>query len=342
MTDKDERPVIVDCHNDWLLLMERELSLGRVGSLERRFLPQFREGGIDVQVSPIYIDPEFVPEGALRRTLLMIQHLKDEVSEAQGSAALCLTGADIDAAVAADKLALVLALEGSHGIGGDVSLFETLFHLGIRMASFTHFGNTLLAGGSADGDPGQGLSPLGIEALRTCERLGIVMDVSHLSAQATDDVLQHATRPLVASHSSPRALRDHHRNLSEEHIKGIAALGGVIGIPVGIPAFIDPDRPTIERVVDHIAHVADSVGIDHVGVGADFVREYFDEVYATYPEIIAVGEDVRATIEGLESPLGIPRLADALETRGISGDDLHKVLGGNLLRVFREVMGVGG
>jgi membrane dipeptidase len=202
--------------------------------------------------------------------------------------------------------------------------------------------NTLLAGGSGDGDPGSGLSAPGIDALRIFERLGIVMDISHLSVQATEDVLQHATRPLVASHSSAKSIRDHHRNLSDEHVKGIAAIGGVIGIPAAIPSFIDPDNPTIERVVDHIEHVADMVGIDHVGIGADFIREYFDEVYPTYPDLTYSGEDVRAIIEGFDTPAGMPALIEALRKRGYTGDSLNKILGGNFLRVFREVMGIAG
>ena len=333
--------VVVDCHNDWLLLLERERSLGRTDSLKRRFLPQFRAAGIDVQVSPIYIDPEFVPDGALRRTILTIQHLKEEVGRTPDRVALCLTGEEIDVAVSEGKLALVLALEGSHAIANDVSLFEVFFELGMRMASFTHFGNTSLAGGSADGDPGQGLSRLGVEALRTFELLGIVMDVSHLSTQSTEDVLQNASRPLVASHSSSKAMQDHHRNLSVEHIKGIAALGGVIGIPAAIPAFIDPDNPTIDSVVDHIEHIANTVGIDHVGIGADYVREYFDEVYPTYEDIRIEGADIRATIEGLDSPAGMPLLIEALAARGFSGEELRKIVGENFLRVFREVVGVG-
>ena len=331
--------VVVDCHNDWLMLLERERSLDRKGSLERRFVPQFREAGIKVQVSPIYIDPHFVPEGALRRTLLTIQNLKEEIARVPDRVALCLSGHDIDIAISEDKLALVIALEGSHAIANDVELFEVLFDLGVRMASFTHFGNTSLAGGSADGDPGQGLSRLGVEALRTFERMGIVMDVSHLSTQSTEDVLQHATRPLVASHSSSKAMRDHHRNLSIEHIKGIAALGGVIGIPAAIPSFIDPDNPTIDSVVDHIEHIANTVGVDHVGIGADYIREYFDETYPTYEDIRIGGEDIRATIEGLESPAGVPKLIEAIAARGFRDEELRKILGGNFLRVFGEVMG---
>ena len=336
-----ERRVVVDCHNDWILMFARERGLGRTDSLARRFIPQFRDAGIDVQVTPIYIDPEFIPEGALRRTLLLVQQLKAEVDASQ-DVALCRTGDEIDGAVSNGQLALVLSLEGSSQIGTDIELFETLFELGVRMASFTHMGNTLLAGGSADGDPGSGLSSQGLAALRTFERLGIVMDVSHLSTQATDDVLQHATRPLVASHSSLKALRDHHRNLTDEHAKGIAALGGVIGVPVGIPIFIDPERPTIDRVVDHIEHIAQAVGIDHVGIGADFVKEYLDEVYPSNEKIEHQGEDIRAVIEGLDSPAGMPALIDALQRSGIEGDDLDKVLGGNFLRVFTEVVGVGG
>lgn len=331
---------VVDCHNDWLLLFARERSLGHTDSLERRFLPQFRSAGIHVQVTPVFIDPEYVPEGALRRTLLLIRYLQEEV-DAGAEAAICRTGTEIDAAVDEGKLAIVVALEGSHAVAGDVEIFETLFELGVRMASFTHFGDTLLAGGSADGDPGRPLSKKGIEALRTFERLGLVMDVSHLSRQSTDDVLQQATRPLVASHSSPRALLDHHRNLVDEHIKGIAALGGVIGIPAGIPGFIDPKEPTIDRVIDHLLHVAEMVGVDHVGIGADFVREYFDEVYATYPQILIGEEDVRATIDGLESPAGMPALSERLDQRGVGESDRSKILGGNFLRLFREVMGIG-
>ena len=333
--------MVVDCHNDWLLMFTRERSLGHGDSLQRRFLPQFRQGGIDVQVTPIYIDPEFIPDGALRRTLMLIAYLKEEVARTPG-VELCNTGAEIDSAVGEGSLALVVALEGSHAVASDIEIFETLFELGVRMASFTHFGDTLLAGGSADGDPGNGLSKHGIEALRTFERLGIVMDVSHLSRRSTEDVLQHATRPLVASHSSPRSLRDHHRNLVDEHVKGIAAAGGVVCIPAGIPIFIDPERPTIDRVIDHILYVVETVGIDHVGIGADYVREYFDEVYGTYEKIDHLGEDVRATIEGLESPTGMPRLIARLGERGIGEDDCNKILGGNLMRVFREVMGIAG
>lgn len=332
---------VVDCHNDWLLMMARERSLGHTDSVARRFVPQFKTAGIDVQISPIYIDHEFMPEAALRRTLLLIRRLKEEADANPEVVAVCEAGAEIDAAVAEGKVAFVIALEGSHAIGTDVELFETLFGLGVRMASFTHMGNTLLAGGSGDGDPGDGLSRVGREAMGIFERLGIVMDVTHLSACSTEEVLTIATRPLVASHSGARSIHDHHRNLSDEHIKGIATLGGVIGVPAGIPAFIDPEKPTIDRVIDHIVYIADQVGIDHVGIGADFIREYVDEAFATYP-VIHSGIDLRDTVEGLEGVEQMPVLTARLEQRGFQQGEVRRVMGENFLRVFRQVMGIGG
>lgn len=333
------RPVFVDCHNDFLLLFARERAVGHDDSLARRFIPQFRAAEIDVQVAPIYIEQEILPEAALRQTLRVIEQLKEEIESSDAPVALCGTGDEIDAAVMDGKLALVLALEGSHAVAGDIELFSTFFRLGVRMASFTWMGNTVLAGGSADGDPGAGLSRKGAGAVRVLEELGIVIDVSHLSARSTADVLALATRPVVASHSSARAVWDHHRNLLDEHIKEIAATGGVIGV-TAIPEFTDPDRPTLDRVIDHISHIVETAGIDHVGIGTDFVKEYVDEVYATYPEVKMEGADLRATIEGLESPSDLPRLRRALAERGFADEDITKIVGENFLRVFHDVMGI--
>lgn len=106
-----------------------------------------------------------------------------------------------------------------------------------------------------------------------------------------------------------------------------------------IPDFTDRERPTIDRVVDHISHIAETAGIDHVGIGTDFVREYVDEVYATYPDVRLEGIDLRDTIEGLASPADLPNLGPALGARGFTEEDIAKILGGNFLRVFRAVMG---
>lgn len=330
-----ERAVVVDCHNDLLLLVGRARSVGKVDTLSTRWLPALRTGGVDVQVLPISLDGE--AEATLRKTLLLIEHLRDEVETAADDAALCLSGADIEAALGANKVAFVLALEGSQAVGSDVELFHTFFRLGVRMASFTWFGRTMLGDGSGENTGGR-LTRAGIRAVGVLESLGIILDVSHLSDAGVEHVLEIATRPVVASHSSARDVCEHHRNLTDEHIRAIADTGGVIGINF-FAGFIDPDRPTVDRVVDHIEHTARVGGIDHVGIGPDFVKELVDEIFADQPVLRIEGLDPRATIPGLEGPQDLPALTAALSARGFSDGDIAKILGANFLRLFRDVMG---
>ncbi|MGH8917860.1 MAG: dipeptidase, partial [Acidimicrobiales bacterium] len=171
------------------------------------------------------------------------------------------------------------------------------------------------------------------------EQLGILVDVSHLSAAGTDHVLALATRPVVASHSSAHALRAHHRNLTDERIKGIAASGGVVGVNF-CAGFIDPDDASVERLVDHVEHVASIAGTDHVGLGPDFVTEVFAELLPLCDHIISQGIDAKQTIPGLEGPAGLPLVTAEMVRRGWSEPDIRLVLGGSWLRLFARELGV--
>lgn len=336
-----DEAVVVDCHNDLILHVAREKTLGRPDAFGDYWIPNLRRGGVDVQVVPVYDQPEYFPESSLRRTMRLIRLLHQEVDKNSDQVALCTDGREIDDTLASGRIALILAFEGSAAIGEHVELFETFFRLGLRMASFSWFGRTLLADGSAEQQTGGRLTRAGVEALAELERLGILMDVSHLSAAGTDQVLELATRPVIASHSSARALRDHHRNLHDEQIKGIAATGGVVGV-VFFPGFVDPDDPTVDRIVDHISHIAGVAGIDHVGMGPDFIGEYLQAYYPNEPHLRIEGLDATAKIEGVKTSEDLPVITEALLERGFEATDIRKVLGGNFLRVFREVMGVGG
>jgi membrane dipeptidase len=329
--------VVVDCHNDLVLMVARKQAVGRPDHFEEYWLPQLRAGGVNVQVVPIYIDDEFRPEGALRRTLVLVEMVHRLADRYASDVALCRTGAEIDDAVASGRIALVLALEGMEALGKDVALIETFHRLGVRMMSFTHFGRTLMADGSAEDDAGSRLTRAGVEAVAEMERLGIVVDVSHLGLRGTAHVLEIATRPVIASHSSARALADHHRNLHDEVLRAIAASGGVVGINL-FPWFIDLKDPTIERVVDHIEHVRDVAGIDHVGIGPDFIREYYEEFFGNYPDLEEEGLRLDKVIDGLVYTADVPNLTAALVDRGLPEGDIRKVLGENFLRVFRDVM----
>jgi membrane dipeptidase len=330
---------VVDTHNDLLMLVARQTAGRQADYFRIHWLPQLQAGGVDVQVLPVFIDDDYRPEGALRQTLRMIEAAHRVAEANSDSVALCRTGTDIDDALASSRIALVLALEGCEAVGVDVPILATLFRLGVRMASFTHFGRTALADGSAEDAAGSRLTGAGVEAVGLMESLGMLVDVSHLSAAGTDHVLELAKRPVVASHSSAHALRRHHRNLTDERLKGIAATGGVVGVNF-FYGFIDPDEPTVARLVDHIEHVASVAGIDHVGLGPDFVKEVFEQLTPPIAGPVDFeGLDGSTVIPGLDGPAGLPLVTAELVQRGWPEVDIRKVLGDNWLRVFRAELG---
>ncbi len=332
--------VVVDAHNDLpVLLLLREREFGAEGAQEywrEHWVPEARAGGVDVQVLPIYNSPS-VAEATLRQTLLQLEAIEREAAKTP-EVALCRTGSEIDAGVADGRIALLLALEGTPAVGSDVELFAVFHRLGIRMASFTHWARAPLADGTADEAAGSRLPAVGIEALHQLERLGIILDVSHLAAPALDHALELATRTVVASHSSCRALCEHHRNLSDDHLRAIAARGGVVGINM-LPFFIDAREPTVDRVVDHLEHVAEVAGADHVGLGPDFIKQYVDEVYASRDRYAPLGGfNLKEAIPGLAGTRDLPKLTERMLARGWPEENVRKALGKNWLRVFRALL----
>jgi membrane dipeptidase len=326
---------VVDTHNDLLMLVSRRRPADQAAYFRERWLPQLQAGGVRVQVLPVFIDDDFRPEGALRQTLRMIESAHRVAAEAADAVMLCRTGAEIDAALASNRIALVLALEGCEAVGTDVALLRTFARLGVRMTSFTHFGRTALADGSAEDAAGSRLTAAGVDAFHLLEELSVLVDVSHLSAAGTDHVLSLASRPVVASHSSAYALCEHHRNLTDDRLKGIAATGGVVGVNF-FYGFIDPDEPTMARLVDHIEHVAGVAGIDHVGLGPDFVKEVFEQLTPPAIPVDFDGIDGTRVIAGLDGPAGLPLVTEEMLRRGWPERDVVKVLGENWLRVFRS------
>jgi membrane dipeptidase len=321
--------VIVDAHNDLLLLVDRRPPVEQARYFRERWLPQLRAGGVGIQVLPVF--------AADLRSVLRLTGAAHRVAEGNGDEVmLCENAADLDEALAQGKIGLVLAIEGCEALGDDASLLEPLFRLGVRMVSFTHFGRTGFADGSAEDRTRSGLTKPGIAALTLMEELGILMDVSHLSAAGVDDVLERATRTIVASHSSARALHEHHRNLTDDQLRGIAATGGVVGVNF-MAGFIDPSDPTVDRLVDHVLHIAEVAGIDHVGLGPDFIQEYANETVVG--DVVMDGVSLKQAIPGLGGPEGFPLVLDGLEARGVPAADIRKIAGDNWLRVFRAELG---
>ncbi len=267
--------IVADTHNDLLMAVVVRPPDQWAGYFRDNWLPQLRDGGVDVQVLPVFVDEVYRPEGALRQTLRMIEAAHRIADANADDVALCLDGAAIDATLASGRIALVLALESCPGIDADVELFETMHRLGVRVASLAHFGRTALADGSGEDATGGRLTRAGVAALAEMERLGILFDVSHLGAAGVGHVLELATRPVIATHSSARALCDHHRNLADTQLKDIAAGGGVICVNF-FARFLHESEHTVDRLVDHIEHIASVAGVDHVGLGPDFLKEIED------------------------------------------------------------------
>ena len=329
---------VVDCHNDLILLVDHFDHRMQPDHFADFWLPELRAGGVDVQVLPICLEEPFQTEGGLRRTLLLAERIHRLAEEHPDDVAVCLTGEDVDAATAAGKIALVIALEGAHAIGQDPAIVTSLHRVGVRVLSMAHLGRTFLADGSGlDASSCSRLTPQGIEVFTEMEELGMVFDISHLGLGGVDDVLARARRPFLATHSACLGITDIHRNLGDDQIKRIAELGGVIGVAAAIPFFIDMQSPSADRVVDHIEHIAGLVGIDHVGLGPDFIDDYYQQVYggwmlpAGFPTEVPHAEVVR--------PSDLPKITEALVRRGFAESDIRKVLGDNVLRVLREVMG---
>lgn len=334
MSEQLPRIGISDLHSDLPLALLKRRFEGQEGSLRDEWLPLLRAAGIDVIVCAIYIDSIFLPEGALRRAVQLVDALLEEIALCPDEVELALTARDITRITAQGKVAALLMFEGAEPFGMDLAGLRLFHRLGMRILSFAWMRRTFYGDGAWENDTRGGLTWLGQLALREMDRLGIVADVSHCSDQTTWDILANATRPVIASHSNARALADHPRNLTDEMIKAIAASGGLIGL-VAVAHYVDSDAPSLTRWGDHFDHMAALVGIDHLAVGFDF----FGEIQA-----MGIFGDVPAWSPGprigsldfaeMASFKDVPNLTAELLRRGYSESDLRKIYGENFLRVM--------
>jgi len=282
-------------------------------------IPRLREGGVDCQVFAISSLRDRTPPFALRTALDMLDVFYSECEKNRDRIVPATSHSDILRAVRGGKVAALLSIEGADVIEGSLGALRVFHRLGVRMVGLVHSRRNLLADGVTDSRTGGGLSEFGVEVVEELNRLGILIDVSHLSDAGFWDLVDVTKAPFVASHSNSRAVCDHPRNLTDDQIRALADRGGVMGINFA-PAFVHPTHATVERVVDHIDHIVELVGADHVGLGSDF-------------------DGIPATPEGLEDVSKIPNITRELVRRGYPEEDIRKILGENHLRVFREVVG---
>jgi membrane dipeptidase len=334
--------IVIAGHTDYIADLGPRRRRGE-RSVMQRHLPDLRAGGItavcdhiggDAPYYAVYPANAVLAAAPLKHALQALQHVRDEVTENSEDLLLALTTDDIERAHRTGKVAVILCLEGAAPIEDDVSLLRVLYDLGIRCIGLTHNQRNLLADGIAVG-AGGGLTAFGREAVREMERLGIAVDVSHLSAEGFWSLVDVATRPIIASHSNSHAINPHPRNLTDDQIRAIAASGGAIGIH-GMALLISrTGQATLADLLAHVDHIAELVGPQHVAVGPDIMPD-FDAV--TYRELWSASKDLSSLkfsyppeFDGLDK---MENFASALLERGYSDSDAAGILGGNWLRVL--------
>ncbi len=309
-----------------------------------------REGGLKAQFWSVYIPSEHPnPARTVTEQIDIVHRMVERYPDAL---AMAYSADDVERVVKAGKVASLIGIEGGVAIENDLAQLRAFYRLGARYMTLTH-NTTLDWADAATGDPKHhGLSAFGERVVREMNRLGMLVDISHVSAETMDDVLRVSQSPVIASHSSAFALAPHPRNVPDNILARLPKNGGVVMVNFYsgfiVPQFAktmnavrkelrakhpDPKefaaaydawlkanpqpRGTVATVADHIDHLVKVAGIDHVGIGSDF-------------------DGITAWPVGLEDVSCYPRLTEELLNRKYSEADIHKILGGNVLRAFRK------
>jgi membrane dipeptidase len=349
--------LLFDGHNDlpWKLRELGDVSFTRLDLRKpidkgQTDIPRLREGGVKAQFWSVYIPSEH-PNPA-RTVAQQIDIVHRMIERYPDTFELALTADDVERIVKSGKIASLIGIEGGVAIENDLAMLRSFARLGVRYMTLTH-NSTLDWADAAVGDPTHdGLTEFGERVVREMNRLGMLVDISHVSPATMEDALRVSQAPVIASHSSAYALCPSPRNVPDEILTKVAANGGVVMVNF-FPGFINgegarmvaearrelrakypdraeydrafqewirtarPPKATLSQVADHIDHIARVAGIDHVGIGGDF-------------------DGINSTPVGLEDVSCYPRLTEELLRRGHSEGDIHKILGANALRAFRE------
>lgn len=332
--------LVVDAHCDTLLSTMRDSFVRMEWGIERRSLkerskkghvdlPRLKEGGVNCQIFAAFIEPPFYPQ-SVERALKLIYTFNREISQ-DDSIKHVTTYKEIKEYNTEDKLSALLFFEGGEAINGgyigrepDLRVLHMMYELGVRGITLTWNYRNKIADGVQEAEYGGGLTKYGRAVVAKMKELGMIVDVSHLSPSSFWDVLEVSTQPVIASHSDCRVLSNVARNLTDEQIKALAEVEGVIGINFS-PRFLNKEKvnngrhPTIKDVVDHIDHIVEVAGVEYVGLGSDF-------------------DGIKQTPKGLEDVSKLSKLTEELLNRGYTKSEIEKILGGNFLRVFKKVL----
>jgi membrane dipeptidase len=353
---------VLDGHNDlpWAVREHCGYDLSRVDLAGgepalHTDLPRLRAGGVAGQFWSVYVPSQLAGEAAVTATLEQVDFVHRLVAAFPDDLALCRTADEVDAAVRGGRIASLTGMEGGHSIDSSLGTLRMMHALGVRYMTLTHNENVPWADSATDEPVLGGLSDLGRDVVREMNRIGMFVDLSHVSDGTMRDALAVATAPAIFSHSSARGVCDHPRNVPDDVLVSLAAGGGVCMVTF-VPPFVsqpwadwwlesldvvrerggDPRRfdqvdpvlaermplapppATVAEVADHVEHVREVAGLDHVGIGGDY------DGSVVFPA-------------GLEDVSGYPRLFAELASRGWSDDELRALGSGNVLRAMRDM-----
>lgn len=311
--------ITLDSHCDTPMLFAEGATLNRKSAAGRVNLPKLFEGKWDAACVVAYIQQGARDDASLRQATdkasAILREIERQVEACSETAAIAYTPHDVARIKRAGKKALLLGIENGYAIGKDLANLVRFKETGIVYMTLCHNGDNDLCDSAKGNAEWNGLSPLGREAVREMNRLGILADVSHASEKTFYDVLETSSVPIVASHSSARALCDHPRNLTDDQLRAIAARGGVVQVCLYNEFLRDDGQATVTDIVAHIRHIAAIAGIDHVGIGSDF--------------------DGGGGIPGCDGSNELINVTKALLEAGFTEAGLEKITGGNFLRVMQ-------
>ncbi|RWB66930.1 membrane dipeptidase [Mesorhizobium sp.] len=251
--------------------------------------------------------------------------------------ALVASADEILAAKAQGKLAVTFDIEGMNALNGRVEMVEFYHRLGVRQMLFAYNRNNLAGGGCHDDDTG--LTAFGRQVIAEMNRLGLFVDVSHTGYRTTMDAMEYTDRPVIFSHSNPKALCAHGRNITDEQIKACARTGGIVGV-VGLNRFLGGERTDSERLADHVEYLVDLAGPRHVGIGLDYAFpveiDGIDDMIASNPHYWPKSEYPAGKLT-YSMPSQMAELIEILLRRGQPEQTVRYVMGGNFMRLAREI-----
>jgi membrane dipeptidase len=365
--------IVVDTHADTpQRFLDENYDIGNTDpkDIGHVSLDKARAGNLGAEFFSIWVEPKTNQGHYAQHTLDLIDSVYQQAARHPDRMMMAYSVADIERAHKEKKLAALMGVEGGHSIENDIHLLRDFYRLGVRYMTLSWSNTNEWADSSGDIDDAKvqhhnGLTDFGKQVVLEMNRLGMMVDISHVADKTFWDTIATTTAPVIASHSSARALTDAPRNMTDDMLRAVAKNGGVVQVNFfngfidenfwkaaqaqakareaaveaqlaaekaagKVPTYLDEDRiqrewaakiprPPLKSLIDHIDHIAKVAGVDHVGLGSDF-----DGVSG-------------ATPEGIDSAADLPKITQALLERGYSADDIHKILGGNLLRVFREV-----